>query len=150
MPPERIHIAEPAPPRCSGCFAAQPQKTHIDFGASWDGPTLPPEKVRVIGQDGGSELVAAVGVVGHTIDDLVLCEDCVRHAAKLVGLTDAKRVKAELDQQREVNDRLQGQLAAMQDKVDALERERAANEQLVRFTPRPPARSRVPRKKARA
>lgn len=85
MAADRIRLAEPAPPHCSGCFQQKPQQPHVDFGAAYDGPTVP-------------ALENTVGVVGHTIDDLILCEDCLRTAAGLIGLCDPGAVVAERDQ----------------------------------------------------
>lgn len=66
----QIRIAEVPPAMCSGCFNQQPDKIHIDFGASWDGPVLQ-------------------GAHPVSIDELILCERCVRIAAKLLHLTDS-------------------------------------------------------------
>ena len=55
----------PGPARCSGCFQSKPDQVHVDFEVAWDGP---------------AEHIENVGVV--SIDDLVLCTDCVRLAAK--------------------------------------------------------------------
>jgi hypothetical protein len=61
MAADRIHLADPAPPHCSGCFQQKPQERHVDFGAAYDGPVVP-------------ALEGTVGVVGHVIEDLILCE----------------------------------------------------------------------------
>lgn len=66
----RFKLTEVPPAYCSGCFLAQPESRHVDFGVSWDGP--------VIGEGDGRSF----------IDDLVLCEKCVRDAAALVGAGD--------------------------------------------------------------
>lgn len=81
MSADRIRVAEPAPPHCSSCFQQKPDVRHIDFGASWDGPML-------------KALDGAVGVVGHSIDELIICSDCLRIAAGLIGLVDAGQLEA--------------------------------------------------------
>lgn len=149
MASERIHIAEPSPPYCSGCFAGRPDKTHVDLGAAWDGPVVEPLR-NVAGEPDGDTGPQIAGYAPHTIDDLILCEDCVRTAARLIGLEDAGRLRAQLAERDAAVERAQGQLAAMQGKVDALEAEREANDALVRFAPAPPRSTRGPRAKATA
>jgi|SRR5215831_2007676 len=61
-------IAGKTPPYCSSCFQQQFDKRHIDFSVAWDGGTL---------RDAGGTLI--------TIDDLVLCEDCVRIASNVLS-----------------------------------------------------------------
>jgi hypothetical protein len=130
MAADRIHIAEPAPPRCSACFQAKPQEAHVDFSASYDGPVVP-------------ALDGAAGVVGHMIDELILCSECIRTAAVLVGMGDAGAVIAERDQLEAGNRELRSQLAGYKDYTDKLE---AANQA------RPPDRTgmrEAPRRQAR-
>lgn len=52
---------------CSCCFQQRPDLAHVDFDAAWDGP--------VIDQANGMK---------QTIDDLVLCEQCLRSGAELL------------------------------------------------------------------
>jgi hypothetical protein len=97
MAADRIHIAEPAPPRCSGC----------------DGPVVP-----------AAENVA--GLVGHVIDDLILCETCITEAAQLVGLGNAAALTAERDQLEAGNRELRAKLAGFEDYAAKLEAALAA------------------------
>lgn len=90
MSAERIRIAEPAPPYCSGCFAAKPTEVHIDFGAAWDGPMLP-------------ALEGVAGATAHSVDDLVLCRDCIARAAALIGLSNHAELQAQLVELEEAN-----------------------------------------------
>lgn len=62
-------MANPNPTYCSSCFAQQPTKKHVDFEVAWDGP--------VISHESGLRL---------QIDDLFICEDCLRSAAGLLGM----------------------------------------------------------------
>jgi hypothetical protein len=64
---------------CSGCFNQQPHLRHIDFDAACD---------RGYGYD------EAVKV---TMDDLILCENCVKEGAKLLGMEDSHSLKADRD-----------------------------------------------------
>jgi hypothetical protein len=65
-----MRIADPPPAVCSACHNSQPELRHVDFDAEYDGP--------VIG--GGPE------ARGIAVDDLILCERCIRDAGRLVGL----------------------------------------------------------------
>jgi hypothetical protein len=59
-----VKLAESTPVRCSACFGQHPEKSHVDFEAAWDGPVI----------DAGNGMK-------QYIDDLVICEDCIRSAA---------------------------------------------------------------------
>jgi hypothetical protein len=113
MAADRIHIAEPAPPRCSGCFQQKPQERHVDFGAAYDGPVVP-----------AAENVA--GLVGHVIDDLILCETCITEAAQLVGLGNAAALTAERDQLEAGNRELRAKNVGLEDYNAKLEAALAA------------------------
>lgn len=95
----RIRLASPPPSHCSACFGAYPQRRHVDFGASYDGPVL--------------ENVA--GGVPASIDELVICEDCLATAAKVIGYADATAKDGQIAQQtaqlQEVTERLAGAMA---------------------------------------
>lgn len=108
MAADRIAIAQPAPPHCSGCYQQKPQETHVDFGAAYDGPVVP-------------ALAGTVGVVGHSIDELVLCATCIRTAAALIGLTDEGPLIAERDQLEAGNQSLRAELAGYRDYMERLE-----------------------------
>jgi hypothetical protein len=109
MAADRIQLAQPAPPHCSGCFQAKPTQRHVDFGASYDGPMLP-------------AIDGAAGVIGHSIDELILCEDCINQAAGLLGLVRAEAVVAERDQLEEGNRALRMENAGLRDYTDSLAR----------------------------
>lgn len=72
-------IAGKTPPFCSSCFQQQFNKRHIDYSVAWDGGTL---------RDAGGTLI--------TIDDLVLCEDCVRIGADVLEHDASTKIGAEL------------------------------------------------------
>lgn len=122
-PPARIHLAEPSPPYCAACYQAVPGKRHVDFGSSTDGPVLP-------------SLGDVVGLVGHTIDEVVICETCIAEAAKLIGLEDAAALRGQLDAALESNDALHEQLAGTRANVaDAL---KGVTQQLLTGAPTSP------------
>lgn len=85
-----MKLAETPPAACSGCFQAKPEMRHVDFDVAWDGPTV---SDGVMGQDG-----EVLHTLHASIDDLVLCEDCLRDAGRLVGLTNPEQLAAELEQ----------------------------------------------------
>lgn len=72
-----MKLASPTPPYCSSCFGAKPAKAHIDFEAYWDGPII----------DGAG--------FKQPIDDLIICEDCLKAAGEVIGLADHKKLLAE-------------------------------------------------------
>lgn len=109
MPPR---LAETPPARCSACNLQRPEKRHIDFDAWWDGPVV----------EGG--LATGEGVVRGprvSIDELVICEDCLRDAGRLIDLEPVEGGRVELLEQqledaRSVNLELQSHVKA-QDKA---------------------------------
>jgi hypothetical protein len=107
-----LRLSEIPPALCSACSLQRPDLRHVDFDAAWDGPTV----------EGG--LATGDGVVRGplvSIDELVICEECLRAAGRLIDLepVEGGRVEA-LEQQladaREVNLELQGHVKA-QDKA---------------------------------
>lgn len=73
--------ASSPPAYCAGCYQQKPEKRHIDFDAAFDGPSF---EVPEVGPG-----------IRMQIDDLVLCEDCVTNAGKLLGLVNADDLKEE-------------------------------------------------------
>jgi hypothetical protein len=65
----KIRLAETPPTHCASCFGQYPDRRHIDFGAYWDGP--------VFARDEGD----VAGGAPIAVDDLVICEECLRAAA---------------------------------------------------------------------
>jgi hypothetical protein len=63
---------------CSSCFNSEPIR-HIDFDAACDRGYGNGEAVQV------------------AMDDLILCENCVREGARLIGMTDDTDLKAHLE-----------------------------------------------------
>lgn len=107
MEPAHIRVADVAPPYCSACFQQKPQQRHVDFGASWDGPVL-------------EALAGAVGVIGQSIDELIVCEDCVKDAARKIGLVDAGQLEP-LAQLELANAQLHQRVEQLEAHVGALE-----------------------------
>jgi hypothetical protein len=63
---------------CSSCHCQHEQKSYVDFDAYWDGPTIDQE-----------------GSIKVPIDDLVICEDCLKAAGNLIGMVDNKQMRRE-------------------------------------------------------
>lgn len=102
----KIRVAETPPTHCASCFGQHPDRRHVDFGAYWDGPTFP---------DGE---VAGGGTVA--IDDLVICEECLRAAATELELTDADTRRHVLQIEGQVED-LRERLLGATDYIAKLE-----------------------------
>lgn len=98
-----IHVAELPPMYCSSCFCSDPTKTYIDFDSDCD---------RGYGDDPNKKI---------TFDLLILCEDCVRSAGRLVDMVDAKDSDFELTKLRVENDRLRRESTQAQNYADRLE-----------------------------
>lgn len=83
---------------CASCGSQDPGARYVDFDAAWDGPVVNPE-------DG----------IKMQIDDLVVCENCLKEASALVGLVDP-------DQTAETLARAQQDLIAKEEKIAELQR----------------------------
>lgn len=106
-----MRIAEPNPPYCSSCHVSWPEFKHVDFDTVYDGP--------VVGGD------PEAGIPGTPIDDLVLCERCLRDAGALVGLVPegdgearAIQLEAELADANLENGRLARYVASLRRALD--------------------------------
>lgn len=88
------------PSYCAACFGQYPDRLHIDFEASWDGPVV--------------EVANGLKV---TIDDLIICENCLKGAASLFKLVDADELRSENVDLGELVENLQKQLALRDDTI---------------------------------
>lgn len=136
MAADRIALAQPAPAHCSSCYQQKPQQPHVDFGAGYDGPVVP-------------ALQGTVGVIGHSIDELILCEDCIRTAAKLIGYEDVRELLDKLETVEEARDVLHEKLQAAESHVEQLTAAVASKDQMEAVarprpsTPKPPMRDAI-------
>jgi hypothetical protein len=84
------------PPACAACGGQYPERRHVDFGSAWDGPVI-------------NQLEVAVnGATPVQIDDLKVCESCIRDAAQTLKMDDIsapalQKVLTELDQVKAMN-----------------------------------------------
>lgn len=116
----KIHLAETPPLACSSCGTHTPDRRFVDFGAAWDGPMVPAP-----GDIAGAKLAS--------IDDLVVCEECLTAAAGVLGLEDVATLEDEaLRLERECVD-AEERLAAVTAHVDQLTAARTAGEDLERL-----------------
>lgn len=76
-------IAEPAPPQCSVCWQTRDDIRHVDFETPYEGPVI------------------MEGVTPVAIDQIVICESCLKEGCKLVGLVDWAERGEEFEQLRE-------------------------------------------------
>lgn len=77
-----ISLAASRPGACSGCFQSKTDKRMVDLGAAYDGPTFRDEAGQLI-----------------SVDDNIVCEDCIREAAMVLSLDE--NPTADLERQLE-------------------------------------------------
>lgn len=100
VPPAGYHLhGEEKPMRCSNCFGQEACR-HVEFPAAFDGP--------VVNQ---FAVVTEPGVDAIAIDDLVLCERCLKLAAKILGFVHAPELVDELRATRDKLTTTEAQLA---------------------------------------
>ena len=108
-------LAGVAPVHCSSCFQQDPSRRHVDFEASYDGP------------------VFAEGAAKVAIDDLIICEECLRNGARLLGLVDPDGTAQERDRLLATNQRLADQITTLERSLRDERRARQAAESLLPF-----------------
>jgi hypothetical protein len=102
-----VRLTDHAPIACSSCGHQDVEMKHVDFEAAWDGP--------VISRTENGDVLP--------IDDLIVCEQCVREAAQLFDLTtrfDAKKMR---DQVKLLEAELADKTARLQSLSDAVTRQ---------------------------
>jgi hypothetical protein len=72
-------LADAPPAYCSSCFG-RPDGRYVDFEAAYDGPVVPGTPTPV------------------PVDDLILCESCLREAFRLLDPDDLKATIRELEE----------------------------------------------------
>ncbi len=111
MDAQKIHLAERPPVACASCNGQYPDRQHVDFGAGYDGPVL--NEAEVI----------ANGTMNMQIDELIICDECLRAAAALLGLAEPGEMRGLLEDMQERNteltERLNGAIAALDAKEKA-------------------------------
>jgi hypothetical protein len=120
--------SETPPAMCSACFGQYPDRVHIDFESSWDGPLIEGGT-----QDREGNVISRIPV---SIDELVLCEECIAAAAAELGFSrdEAEKVKELRKQIRELkasnagltdyNAKLEGALAVKREQAERIAEQR--------------------------
>lgn len=96
-----------------------PGRRHVDFGAAYEGPVFAAGEDRAV--RGGTPI---------SVDELILCEDCIRDAAKLVGLGNVEAAEKVNDELRREYEELSDRAAAQKAHIDQLEAAFASREDL--------------------
>lgn len=109
IPAAKIRLAESPPIACSSCGGQYTDRAHVDFGAGWDGPMVAPGDVA------GGKMIA--------VDDLVICDECLRYAAGLVGMGDTAELEHRVDG---LNERLTDTGQRLGKALEAVEKLKAA------------------------
>lgn len=93
---------------CSACFNQDNKKRHVDFDAACD---------RGYGNDEVTKI---------TMDELVLCEDCIRAGGELVGLvigdvleTEVEALKRKLEDETKLRKQAQNYADRLEDAFDS-------------------------------
>lgn len=68
---------------CASCHRQDLDKVHVDLDAYYDGPALTNEH----------DVAEAADKIA--VDDLVLCETCLREAGSFIGLVDGEELESE-------------------------------------------------------
>lgn len=109
----KMKLVDGGTPYCVSCYLQQPEVRHVDFAAAFDGPMV------------------AEGATKVSIDDLIVCETCLRDAVKLLGITgDVEEVQDELRLERQQNMELRERVNGLVDYNGKLEQAVAAKEDL--------------------
>lgn len=85
-PAAKIHLTDRPPVACASCNGQYPERRHVDFGADYDGVSLPPEMLE-----------GYTGTKFHHVDDLIICDECLTAGAAALGLGDLAEAEATLD-----------------------------------------------------
>lgn len=101
-----VSLLEVPPVRCSACWGQYPERRHVDFESHWEGPTW---REGIAGEDG--EILNSITL---SLDDLILCEECLTTAAKLIGLVKPDEVSQHAEE-------LERQLAELVERNRGLE-----------------------------
>ena len=108
------------PMYCSACFGQYPERRHIDFDAACDrGYAAVMTKGRSLGEQSNAVPVA--------MDDLILCEDCLKDGAYKLGMIDgeeAQRRQANLEARLEVTEGLVKREEAYVERLEAILKDR--------------------------
>lgn len=100
-------LADTVPHACSACFTQKLGLRHVDFDVFYDGPMMYEQT------PGGPNL--------KPIDDLIICEECLGAAGKVVGLGNVEQAEADAAQHRAVAEAALDRALAAESKLQELE-----------------------------
>jgi hypothetical protein len=124
VPAAKIREAQTPPVACASCGGQYPGRRHVDFGSAGDYGMVPSQNVA------GGKMVS--------VDDLVVCEECVTAAARVLGLGDVTEAEQRVDR---LNERLTDTGQRLGKALEALEKLKVAVS-AVEQVKRPPGRPR--------
>lgn len=105
---QKIRIAPIPPTACASCFGQYTERLHVDFSAAFDGPVV----------------YGAEGATPAAIDELIICDECLRAAAALLGLKSQGDLEAEIERLNahadELAERLAGEMVYRKKLEDAI------------------------------
>lgn len=90
---------------CASCFAQDLSQKHVDLEAYYDGP--------VVGGEGDIKV---------SIDDLILCESCLKEAGAIVGLYPAADLKQENNELGKTVEAKDEEIIALHELISDMER----------------------------
>ncbi len=100
---------------CSACSGQYPDRQYVDFDAECDRGY---GDVLIQGQSEGQ-----AGNSGSPIqmDWLILCEDCIRNGAEIVGMIDGAPLRAEMEALKKRNETLEKRTEKAENYADRME-----------------------------
>jgi hypothetical protein len=124
----KIRLSEVAPVACASCSGQYPDRRHVDFGSAFEGPMMP----------ASTEVAGGKPV---SVDDVVICDECLGFAAGLLGLVDPEEVRSANEKlvasNEELTERLAGALAYI-NKLETSQEARRTLEETLNPKPRRP------------
>jgi hypothetical protein len=99
---------------CSACLGQYPNRRHVDFDAECDRGYA---ETIVQGKSQGEP----ISQLPIQMDDLILCEDCLRNGAEVIGMIDGKSLEAELEALKRKNELLEKRAEKAENYADRLE-----------------------------
>jgi hypothetical protein len=124
VPAAKIREAHTPPVACSSCGGQYPDRRHVDFGSAGDYGMVASQNVA------GGKMVS--------VDDLIVCDECLTAAAAVLGLADVTEAETRVER---LNERLTDTGQRLGKALEAIEKLKAAVS-AVEQVKRPPGRPR--------
>lgn len=107
-----MRLTDTPPVRCSACFGQYVDRRHVDFEVAWEGPTF---NEGIAGRDG--EITNTIAV---SVDDLIICEECMKAAGKLLDLEESDVLLENMEQVERQRDELLERVRGLEDQAKSL------------------------------